>query len=84
MASGRGVDLGEPSRAIYFANMTIGHYGIFSITPIWILLPFGFVLGVDYGPREFSRLVVAIMIATTVCLAVLLDASTNRPQLWRC
>jgi hypothetical protein len=34
--SARGVDLGEPSRLQYFIHMTVGHHGIFSLTPIWI------------------------------------------------
>ncbi|MBT3889971.1 MAG: hypothetical protein HN617_13705 [Planctomycetaceae bacterium] len=31
-----GVDLGEPSRLLYLVHMTIGHHGIFSLTPIWL------------------------------------------------
>ena len=75
----RGVDLGEPSRLTYFANMTIGHYGIFSITPIWILVPFGIYIGFSYGPREYTRLVIAIAIASIVCIAFYL----MRPQIDR-
>lgn len=32
-----GVDRGEPSRAVYAMNVLVGHRGIFSLTPIWIL-----------------------------------------------
>jgi hypothetical protein len=32
-----GVDLGEPSRAVYAMNVLVGHRGIFSLTPIWLL-----------------------------------------------
>ncbi len=33
----QGVDLGEPSRAVYLFHVLIGHHGFFSLTPIWIL-----------------------------------------------
>ncbi|NND99444.1 MAG: hypothetical protein HKN47_19180 [Pirellulaceae bacterium] len=75
----KGVDKGEPSRLIYFANMTIGHYGIFSITPIWFLVPFGLYLGLAYGPPDYRRLVIAIALATVVCLVFYL----LRPQIDR-
>jgi hypothetical protein len=31
------VDLGEPSQLVYAFHMTLGHHGIFSLTPIFIL-----------------------------------------------
>ncbi len=37
----KGVDLGEPSRAMYLFHTTIGHHGLFSLTPMWLLIPFG-------------------------------------------
>ncbi|MDR2762105.1 MAG: hypothetical protein LBB88_05840 [Planctomycetaceae bacterium] len=33
----QGVDKGEESRAVYFLQATIGHHGLFSLTPIWTL-----------------------------------------------
>ena len=41
-----GVDVGEPRRATYLFHMLLGHHGIFSITPIWILAAVGLVIGV--------------------------------------
>ena len=32
-----GVDRGEPSRGVYAANVLVGHHGIFSLTPVWLL-----------------------------------------------
>ncbi len=64
----KGVDLGEPSRLVYFANMTIGHYGIFSLTPIWLLVPLGLIKGISFGPNDYRRLSFAIMVASIVCL----------------
>jgi hypothetical protein len=39
-----GVDRGEPSRLVYAMNVLVGHRGIFSLTPIWLLS----VLGAGY------------------------------------
>ena len=32
-----GLDRGEPSRAVYAFNVLVGHHGIFSLTPVWLL-----------------------------------------------
>jgi hypothetical protein len=32
-----GLDRGEPSRAVYALNVLVGHHGIFSLTPVWLL-----------------------------------------------
>jgi hypothetical protein len=37
----KGVDMGEPSPAWYIFHFTIGHHGIFSLTPFWILSGIG-------------------------------------------
>ena len=75
----RGVDRGEPSRFIYFTQMTVGHHGIFSLTPLWLLVPVGFFMGLTGGPTESRRLTLAILIATTVCFLFYL----NRPLIDR-
>jgi hypothetical protein len=64
----QGVDKGEPSRLIYFMQMTIGHHGIFSLTPIWLLLPIGIVTGLRFGPPDYRRLNWAVLIATLTCI----------------
>ena len=33
----RGLDRGEPSRGVYALNVLVGHHGIFSLTPVWLL-----------------------------------------------
>mgnify|MGYP000933213502 CR=1 FL=1 len=33
----RGLDRGEQSPAVYAANVLVGHHGIFSLTPVWLL-----------------------------------------------
>ena len=32
-----GIDKGEPSKAVYAFHALVGHHGIFSLTPVWIL-----------------------------------------------
>jgi hypothetical protein len=65
----RGVDLGEPSRQTYFAQLTVGHHGIFSLTPIWCLVPLGMVMGMFSGPPGVRRCFFAVVLATGVCIA---------------
>jgi hypothetical protein len=64
----RGVDRGEPSRLVYFIQMTIGHHGIFSLTPIWLLVPFGLLAGLRWGSPSFRRFAFSALIATLVCV----------------
>lgn len=32
-----GIDRGEPSRAAYALHTLVGHHGVFSLTPVWVL-----------------------------------------------
>ena len=40
----KGVDLGEPSRAMYLFHTTFGHHGLFSLTPMWLFIPVGVIV----------------------------------------
>jgi hypothetical protein len=65
----QGIDEGEPLRATYALNVLVGHHGIFSLTPIWILSVWGtaaWLLSSDRSRRELAALVGAIAV---VCLA---------------
>ncbi len=66
----RGVDRGEPRHAVYAFHLTLGHHGIFSLTPFWVLVPFGLYLRCEER-RLRSRwwLTVAIIGASLICLA---------------
>lgn len=63
----RGVDLGEPSRLKYLAHMTVGHYGLFSLTPIWLLMPLGLFAGLFSVDSKNRLLLITILVATLVC-----------------
>ena len=75
----RGVDRGEASKLTYLAQMTVGHHGLFSLTPLWLLVPVGLVIGVIRGSGESRRLVIAIAVASSVCFLFYL----NRPLIDR-
>lgn len=48
----RGIDQGEPSPLVYALNVFIGHHGIFSLTPIWLLSAIGCCMWLASGRRE--------------------------------
>lgn len=64
-----GVDGGEPSRVVYAFHATLGHYGIFSLTPIWLLMPLGLISRCTDGPQDRRLLAAAITLASVVCFA---------------
>jgi hypothetical protein len=68
-----GVDRGEPSVATYALHATIGHHGVFSLTPVWIMSVAGLFLFWKNGRRELA---IAIGALSAVCLLFYL----SRPQ----
>lgn len=74
MTPRRGVDRGEPNHVVYAFHATLGHHGLFSLTPIWFLVPYGLLLRCQEKSRR-SRwwLTVAIILATLICLAFYLS-----------
>jgi len=63
----RGVDVGEPSRLVYATHMTFGHHGLFSLTAIWALMPFGLLGCVRSIGTKHRALLASIAAATVVC-----------------
>jgi hypothetical protein len=74
----KGVDIGEPSRVKYALHALVGHHGIVSLTPIWLLaIPGMFWLaGRDYKLRCAA---IAIAGLSIVCIAFYI----LRPQIER-
>ncbi len=64
----RGVDRGEPNRVVYMVHSTIGHHGLLSLTPFWLLIPVGLFFRSN-GKRYTSKwwLGWAIAIASIGC-----------------
>lgn len=61
-----GVDRGESSVAKYALHATVGHHGIFSLTPVWLLSVWGVSLWWLHGRRDLALFVAALSL---VCLA---------------
>ncbi len=61
----QGVDRGERSQLAYAMNVTIGHHGILSLTPIWLLSIVGVAIYLrdrELQMREFAALVILLTI----------------------
>jgi hypothetical protein len=69
----KGVDRGEPSASRYAWHATVGHHGIFSLTPAWLLLPWGlWLMAVTqrrHAPPGKAILAVAILVVSVVVVA---------------
>ncbi len=75
----QGVDRGEASRGNYMLHVLVGHRGIFSLTPLWLLSAVGVVMlvrGKQSGWVICGWMVIAL---TLVCLAFYL----SRPMIDR-
>jgi hypothetical protein len=60
------IDQGEQSRAMYALNVLVGHHGIFSLTPIWLLSVAGIIIslcpGADRRMRQWAALIGGVSI----------------------
>jgi hypothetical protein len=66
----QGVDRGEPSPSHYVLHVLVGHHGIFSLTPIWLLSFIG--MGVWLFHRNDPRMrwmAAAIALVSLACIA---------------
>ncbi len=68
-----GVDAGESSRWRYLLHMTLGHHGLFSLTPIWFLSVLGVFCWLQSASRPQRMMVAAIVVASLVCFGFYLS-----------
>lgn len=71
-----GIDRGEPSRLTYALHATIGHHGIFSLTPVWLLSMaglFGLLFKKGHENRDGRRFALAVLIMTAIFFAFYLS-----------
>ena len=72
-----GIDRGEPSAKVYALHVLVGHHGVFSLTPVWLMSVGGLAIWLfrpdDRRLRELALLIAAVSL---VCLAFYLV----RPQ----
>ena len=75
-----GIDRGEPSPIVYAVHALVGHHGVFSLTPVWILTVGGLVLWLRRAKdRRLRELALLIATVSLVCLVFYL----TRPPLDR-
>jgi hypothetical protein len=75
----QGIDIGEEDPGTYVLHTLIGHHGIFSLTPIWILSMVGLGIWSLKGDRLRRELGLGILALTIVCIVFFL----TRPQMDR-
>lgn len=64
------VDQGEPLASVYALHALVGHHGIFSLTPVWLLSIVGLGIMLAGRPRaELRQVGLVILLASAVCLA---------------
>jgi len=63
-----GIDKGEPSIAAYVFHSLVGHHGVFSLTPIWLLTLGGIWFACRGDDRRWRAFAVAVAAASLVCL----------------
>ncbi len=84
----QGIDKGESSPLLYALNCLIGHHGLFSLTPIWLLSIAGCCIWLSTSSRNARnatenvpyRTIAALTLITTV---VVLGFYLTRPQIDR-
>jgi hypothetical protein len=64
----QGIDRGEPSRLVYALHVLVGHHGIFSLTPVWLLSLWGGLLWLKSDDANRRHLAALIGLLSLVCL----------------
>ncbi|MGE0606590.1 MAG: hypothetical protein AB7O62_05630 [Pirellulales bacterium] len=73
------VDKGEASRARYALHVLVGHHGIFSLTPVWLLTVLGLALSLRQRGHALRTIAAIISVASLACLAFyLMEGEENR------
>ncbi len=63
------IDQGEDDAGTYALHSLIGHHGVFSLTPMWLLFPVGLLLWLFSGSRRLMWFSLGIAAMTIVCIA---------------
>lgn len=76
----QGIDKGEPSKLDYAFHCFVGHHGIFSLTPVWLLSAWGAWIWLRRGTTAERQLAAGIALLTVVVLTFYIGL---RPQIDR-
>lgn len=75
-----GIDVGEPSKALYAFHCLVGHHGIFSLSPIWLLSVVGALTWLRSDDQKLRWLAAGVAALTLVVLGFYIGL---RPQVDR-
>ncbi|TWT98135.1 hypothetical protein Pla108_22920 [Botrimarina colliarenosi] len=64
----QGIDIGEESKAVYALHTLVGHHGVFSMTPVWLLSFVGMGLLLSSRDGATRQLAVVTVLITAACL----------------
>lgn len=68
----QGIDRGEPSKVIYALNCLIGHHGVFSLTPIWLISVAGAFMWLGSPEARHRKLAAIVLAVSGICLVFFL------------
>jgi len=63
------VDRGEPSPGTYALHALVGHHGLFSLTPVWLLTVAGGVMALRQPRGGLRAFAIVVGLSSLVCLA---------------
>jgi hypothetical protein len=64
----QGIDVGEHSASVYALNVLVGHHGVFSLTPIWLMFVFGAGIWLVKGSKQLRLLTLLGLVVTVIGL----------------
>jgi hypothetical protein len=64
----QGIDRGEPSKLTYAVHVLVGHHGVFSLTPVWLLSAWGAILWLLGGEPRRRQLAAGVLLLSIVCI----------------
>lgn len=71
----QGVDQGEESRLTYAFHCLLGHHGLFSLTPLWLIAFAGMILAIQRRDEPLRVLAAATLLLSLIVLAFYLFLS---------
>ncbi len=73
----QGIDVGERSKATYALHVLVGHHGVYSLTPVWLLSLLGMAIWLAGGTRIQRELALVAVLLTITCFVFFIGF---RPQ----
>jgi hypothetical protein len=64
----QGIDRGETSKLVYAWHGLLGHHGVFSLTPMWLLAVWGLACWIRTGGQRERQIAAGILLLSLVCL----------------